>query len=146
VSHSNRNEVMFECLTGCPTTLTPEPFNSNSNIYRIGFEHLFPFDRVAFGPTASFLYRDHDGYEPTTLQFVPVKDRYALGMQARYALNDIVMFNARLEHVWTKEETNPALPGNMQFSVLQDSTAAAFAVPVVSSSGWEAALGATAKF
>ena len=146
VSHSNRNEVMFECLTGCPTTLTPEPFNTNSNIYRIGFEHLFPFDRVAFGPTASFLYRDHNGYEPTTLQFVPAKERYALGMQARYAPNDIVMFNARLEHVWTQEETNPALPGNEQFSVLENSTAAAFAVPVVSSTGWQVALGATAKF
>jgi len=145
-SHSNRNEVLFQCLTGCPTSLVTEPFNTNSNLYRIAVEHLFAFDQLAFGPTGSFLYRDQNGYEPTTLQFVPAKERWSAGMLARYAANQNLTLNARIEHVWTQEDENPALPSNQQYSILAGSTVTAFTVPVVSSTGWQFVVGATATF
>jgi opacity protein-like surface antigen len=145
-SHVDRNEVLFQCLMGCPTTLVTEPFNTNSNLYRVGLEHLFVFDQVALGPTASFLYRDRNGYEPTTLQFVPAKRRWAIGAQARYAPNQNLLFNARIDHVWTREDDIPVLPGGGMYSVLAGSNVTAFTVPVVSSTGWQFTVGATATF
>jgi len=145
-SHSDRNDVLFQCLAGCPTALTLEPFNTNSNLYRAGIEHLFLAGQAAFGPTATFLFRDQNAYVPTTLQFVPAKTRWAAGALARYVANDHLLLNARIEHVWTHEDPHPALPGDQQFSVLAGSTVTAFSVPVVSSTGWQVAIGATAQF
>ena len=101
-AHSNRNKLVFETAT--PTL---ERFNSNSNVYRVGLRHLFPVDQFQIGPVASFLYRDHNGYNSTTLQFVPQKTRWAAGMLAQYAPNASVTLNARVEHVWTRENESP---------------------------------------
>jgi len=146
VAHSNFNEVLFQCLTGCPTTLVTEPFNTNSNLYQIGVEHLFAFNQFAVGPTGSFLFRDNNGYEPTTLQFVPEKERWSAGLLARYAPNNSLSFNAKVEHIWTHENDAPGLPNSQLFSVLAGSTVAGFTVPVISSSGWQFAVGTTATF
>ena len=71
-------------------TPTLERLNSNSNVYRVGLQHLFPIDQFQIGPVASFLYRDHNGYNSTTLQFVPQKTRWTAGMLAQYAPNATV--------------------------------------------------------
>ena len=84
-----------------------ERFNSNSNVYRVGLQHLFPVEQFQIGPTVSFLYRDHNGHNSTTLQFVPQKTRWAAGMLGQYALNTTVTLNARVEHVWTRENESP---------------------------------------
>jgi opacity protein-like surface antigen len=147
-SHSNRNKVMFQCLAGfgCPTTLVTEPFNSNSNLYRVGLEHLFPVGQFAYGPTGSFLFRDTNGYVPTTLQFVPAKQRWSAGAQAKYAPSNTLLFTARVERVWIHANEFPALPNATTFSVLADTPVPSFTVPVVSGNGWQFAVGATASF
>jgi opacity protein-like surface antigen len=145
-SHSNRNQVMFQCLANCPTTLVTEPFNSNSNLYRVGLEHLFAVGQVAFGPMGSFLFRDANGYVPTTLQFVPAKQRWSAGAQAKYAPSNTVVFNARVERVWIHANEIPALPNNTTFSVLANTPVPSFTVPVVSGNGWQFSAGATASF
>jgi opacity protein-like surface antigen len=145
-SHSNRNQVMFQCLAACPTTLVTEPFNSNSNLYRVGLEHLFAVGQVAFGPMGSFLFRDANGYVPTTLQFVPAKQRWSAGAQAKYAPSNTVVFNARVERVWIRANETPALPNNTTFSVLANTPVPSFTVPVVSGNGWQFSVGATASF
>jgi opacity protein-like surface antigen len=147
-SHSNRNEVLFQCLpgSGCPTTLVTEPFNTNSNLYRVGLEHLFAVGQVAFGPTGSFLFRDANGYVPTTLQFVPAKQRWSAGAQVKYAPNNTLLFNARVERVWIHANETPGLPHGTMFSVLADTVVPSFAVPVVSGNGWQFVVGATAGF
>jgi opacity protein-like surface antigen len=145
-SHSNRNEVMFQCLTVCPTTLVTEPFNSNSNLYRVGLEHLFPAGQFAYGPIGSFLFRDSNGYVPTTLQFVPAKQRWSAGAQAKYAPSNTLVFNARVERVWIHANEFPALSNSTTFSVLADTAVPSFTVPVVSGNGWQFAAGATASF
>lgn len=144
-SHSNRNEVLF-VPPGAPTLFAMETFNTNSNLYQVGLEHLFAFGQVAFGPTGSFLYRDANGYDPTTVQFVPAKERWAAGMLARYAPNQTVTFNARVTRVWTHENENPAFPSDAKFSVLTGGNQLAFTVPVLSSTGWQFAFGATTIF
>jgi opacity protein-like surface antigen len=145
-AHSNRNEVLFQCLTGCPTGLVIEPFNTNSNVYQAGVQHLFNFNRFAIGPAGSFLFRDNNGYEPTTLQFVPAKQRWSAGVLAQYAPTNALNFNARLDRIWTHENLTPGLPNGEMFSVLAGSTVAAFTVPVISSNGWLFAIGMTANF
>jgi hypothetical protein len=140
-AHTNRNDVLF---LGAPA-LVKEAMNTNSNLYRVGLQHLIPVGRVTFGPTASFLYRDHNEYDTTTLQFVPAKDRWAAGALVRIGVTDMLTFNARMERVWTHENEDPA-PGNLKFSVLANGFVPAFTIPVISSTGWQLVIGSTGRF
>jgi hypothetical protein len=140
-SRSDRNEVVFK---GLPPPVT-EAMNTNSDVYRVGVQHLFPVQQLAIGPSGSYLFRDHNGYDPTTLQFVPSKERWSGGLIARYAATDSVVFNLRADRVWTHEADNPA-PGGVKFSVLAGGFVPAVAVPVVSSTGWQLTGGVNAKF
>ena len=140
-AHSNRNKVLLFGLSDLVTEL----MNTNSNVYRVGLQHLYPIGGLAIGPTGSYLFRDHNGYDAETLQFVPAKERWSAGVLARYAASDAVTLNARVDHVWTRENDNPALNG-MKFSVLAGGFIPSVAVPVVSSTGWQFTGGINAKF
>jgi hypothetical protein len=141
-SHSERNKVLF---LGASSLIT-EAMNTNSNLFRIGIQHLIPIDKFAVGPTASFLYRDRNGYDAETLQFVPEKERWAAGAIARYAPDDHVTFNARVEFVWTHEGDRPNAPGGLLFSELANAFVAGSSVPTISSTGIQGAIGANVKF
>jgi hypothetical protein len=136
-AHSNRNEVLF---LGAPAIIT-ETVNTNSDLYRVGVQHLFLIDdTLALGPTASYLHRNNNAYGAGTLQFVPEKERWAVGGLARKALTQNVTFNVRGEYIWTDEDDRPASGGQL-FSVLANAFVAGSAVPVVSSRGWMVAAG-----
>ena len=141
MAHSNRNEVLF---LGAAALVT-EPFNTNSNIYRVDLQHLVPFGQVWVGPTGSYLHRDNNSYNTLTLQYVPAKERIAAGMIARYAATGQVTFNLRAERFWTRENERDAINGQ-QFSVLADAFVKGSAVPVVSSDGWQVAGGLNVRF
>lgn len=141
MAHSEANDVRFLGAAA----LVEETMNTNSNLYRVGLQHLFTYNRVAFGPTGSFLYRDHNGYNPTTFQFLPAKERWTAGGIVRYAATDNVTFNFRGDWVWTREDDHPA-NGAQQFSVLANAFVAGSAVPVISSTGWQLAAGANVRF
>ena len=142
-SHSNRNEVLF---TGASALMT-ETMNTNSNLYRFGIDHLFPVvkDQFYVGPLGTFLFRDNNGYNAGTLQFVPEKERWSTGGQMRYASGPNVVWNARVEHVWTRESDDTA-SGGQRFSVLANAFVPGSAVPIVSSEGWQFVAGVNAKF
>jgi hypothetical protein len=139
-AHADKSKVLFVLAT--PLYVT-EPFNSSSNVYRIGIDHLFPFGTFWVGPTASFLYRDHNGYNAQTLQFVPAKNRWSAGLSARNAVNDKVTFNARVERIWIHENT--AYPGS-PFSVLTNTLQPIQGMPAISSNGWQGSIGADVGF
>jgi hypothetical protein len=141
LARSNRNEVKF--LGG--TDLITEPFNTNSHLYRVGIEHLWPIGRLWLGPTASYLYRNNNSYNADTFQFVPAKTRYSAGALARFGVNENVSFNLRAEHVWTHEDEKQATNGQM-FSVLANGFVLTSSVPVVSSTGWQLAGGFNVRF
>lgn len=143
-AHSRPNEVLFLDAM----SLTNEPFNTNSNLYRVGLEHLFPIGQLWAGPVGSFLYRDNNTYDPGTLQFVPAKTRWSAGVVARYAANDRVTFNARAEHVWTKEHDDPAPNGERGsvFIPIAGAVVAGTPVPVIRSTGWQVAFGANVRY
>ena len=140
VSHAEKNKVLFVLAT---PRYDSEPFNSNSNAYRVGIEHLFPLGQLWAGPTASFLYRDRNGYNSQTLQFVSAKERWSAGLLARYAVNEKATLNARLEHVWIHEDNS--YPGS-PFSLLTDSFQPIPGVPALSGTGWQGAIGANVGF
>jgi opacity protein-like surface antigen len=140
-SHADRNKVEFAAM---PTVLVTEMTNTNSNLYRVGLQHLFPATQQFWvGPLGSFLFRDHNGYDPTTLQFVPAKERWSAGVLARYAASEMLTFNARVEHIWIHENVNPA-PKVDAFNAFLP--VVADTVPVVSGKGWQFVVVALAKY
>jgi hypothetical protein len=139
---AQRNIVSFTPFPPALPRFDSEPFNSNSNLYRVGLEHLFAFGNLMAGPIGSFLYRDRNAYDPRFLQFVPAKERWTAGLLARYTANEYVSFSARLEHIWLHEHAGYiASP----FSFLTESIIPIQAVPAVTSTGWQGALGATLR-
>jgi hypothetical protein len=136
-AHSNRNKVL---LTDGSGLLALENLNSNSNVYRVGLQHLFPVDRFQVGPTGSLLYRDRNGYNATTLQFVPQKTRWAAGLLAQYAANTTVTLSARIEHIWTHENESPTDDG-AKLDVLARSLIPASTVPAISGTAWQTSFG-----
>jgi hypothetical protein len=96
------------------------------------------------GPSGSLLYRDRNGYNSTTLQFVPQKTRWAAGMLAQYAANASVTLNARIEHVWTHENESPTADG-AKLDLLARSLIPASPVPAISGTAWQTSLGINVK-
>ena len=141
VSHSERNEVLW---LGSPT-LVKEWMNANSNLYRVGAQHLVALEKLTIGPTGSYLYRDSNSYDAITLQFVPEKQRWAAGGLVRYAASDKITLNARFEYIWI-EESERLAPGGQQFSFLANAFVPAQTVPNVASRGYVIAGGLNAKF
>jgi hypothetical protein len=139
-AHANRNNV----LVPGATELTKETLDSNSNVFRVGLQHLFPIDKFSVGPTGSVLFRDRNGYDSATLQFVPQKVRWSAGLLAGYSPSDTVTFNARIEGVWTRENQNPATDDS-KFSVIANGLVPASAVPVVSGTALQTSLGVNVK-
>ena len=125
-------------------SLIGEALNSNSDVYRVGLQHLVPVGDFQIGPTGSVLYRDHNGYNSATLQFVPQKTRWSAGILAQYAASSAVTLNARVEGVWTHENENPA-PDGSKFDFLQNFILPASAVPRIAGSGWQTSIGINVK-
>jgi hypothetical protein len=139
-AHSNRNAVLLPGLSG----LVSETLNSNSNLYRVGLQHLVPVGDVQIGPTGSFLYRDHNGYNSATLQFVPQKTRWSAGLLAQYTPNPKVTLSARIERVWTRENENPAIDGG-KLDDLAGGILPAATVPSISATEWATTIGLNFK-
>ncbi len=140
-AHSNRNDVK---MANVPD-LIKEIMNTNADVFRVGLQHLFPVGQLTIGPMGTYLIREHNSYDPTTLQFVPEKQRYSAGLLGRYGVTDKLTLNARAEYVWTFEHENPA-PGGQKYSALLNAFIPGSAVPQVSSTGWQCAIGANASF
>jgi len=115
--------------------LVVEPFNMNSNLYRAGFQHLWSAGNLWFGPVGSVLYRDRNGYESGTLQFVPAKQGYSAGVVALWAQGNGLSFDFRAEHAWLREGATTAINGQM-YSVLANGYVLNEAAPILSSRGW----------
>jgi hypothetical protein len=130
-SHTEKNEV----LNPGGLALVQEEFNSNSNLYQVraGLNYRFA-NGFTVGPTAGYLYRDHDGYDAATFSFVPAKTRWAAGGIANYNVTSKININGRVERVWIRENENPGPP------------AVAPLVPFMSGDAWVVAGGATVNF
>lgn len=140
LAHSNRNKILLPGFS----FLAIETLNSNSNAYRVGLQHMVPVGNFQIGPVGSVLYRDHNGYNSATLQFVPPKTRWSAGMLAQYTPKESVTINARFEGIWTRENENPALDGG-KFDDLAGGVLPAATVPTISGTGWQTSIGINIK-
>ena len=89
---------------------------------------------LSVGPVASYMYRNHNSYDPVTFSFSPAKTRWSLGAQASYTVTNAVNIRARVERVWIHENEfpGPAVPGPF--------------IPVLSGEAWQLAVGGTVFF
>jgi hypothetical protein len=138
VAHSRRNNVRFyDQATTTPLGFDLEPFNSNANLYRVGLEHLFPVGNFWIGPMASFLYRDHNSYNSATLQFVPAKERWSAGGQAKVSATEKLSFSARVEYVWTDIKPQSPADATSLLIIPNAIIPGSGGVPGISSHGWQ---------
>jgi hypothetical protein len=131
--HSDRNEVV-----GVVPVLVAEAFNSNNNVYRVNLSHMYHTGPFTVGPVGSFMVRDRNSWNPTTFQFVPGKTRFAVGGNGQYVVTNTITANARVEHVWIREDLSPdKIVGAQVFP--------GSGVPVVNGEGWALTGGLTAQ-
>lgn len=134
-SHTNKNDIHPSVFP--LGILVLEAFNSNTNVTTVGFDTTYKQGSFAIGPTLSFLYRDHNGYDPTTFQFVPAKTKWQGGGTAQYAVNEKLSFNGRVEYIWATFDSQPIkinvvpIPGSN--------------VPPIYTTGWLFSLAAVLK-
>jgi hypothetical protein len=139
-SHGEANFAANPAL-GFPGLLR-EAINSNSNLYRVGFEPTYRVSPAwSIGPTASFLYRDQNAYNVLTSQFVPAKTRYTLGGFTSYSVTNAISLTARVERVWTREDANPD-----KFEPVFNAIVPGSGVPRLSYNGWQVSGGVSARF
>ena len=123
-TRSDRNDV-----SGFAGVLTPEAFNSNSSVFRISGDTTYLFSNgVSVGPTASYLYRDRNSYDPFTFTYVSAKSRVSAGALGSYGVGNLSI-NGRVERIWTRENESPGA-----------------GLPIITANGWFASLGGTFRF
>ena len=104
LSYSERNNTLN---TSLPAFLA-EAFNSNNFVTRLRLDHTFAMDKWTYGPLLGFVYRNRNGYDETTAQFVPGKTIISGGASAGYAFNEKISAKASLEYFEATEANNPA--------------------------------------
>ncbi len=136
-SHSrfNPNRIRF---IGLPALAT-EPFNSNSAVTKVNVDLTYAGAGWTAGPTASFLYRDRNGYDPTTFEFVSAKTAYTLGVAGSVAPTPTTRIALRLERLWAQENGSP---NKVQFGFAIPNSA----LPPARTTGWVASLSGSARF
>jgi hypothetical protein len=77
-----------------------EFFNTNSDAVGVTLDTTYRIGAFAIGPTASYFYRDHNGYDSDTAQFLPAKSKWTAGGAAQYSITNQISLNARAEHLW----------------------------------------------
>ncbi len=111
-SHFNRNKVL---LPGASAIATEE-FNSNSDVIRVVIDTTFAKDGLSVGPVLGYVYRNRNGYDPTTFQFLAAKTSWSAGLAAAYAASNMARLTAKVERLWVHESGSPdkfALDGTL---------------------------------
>jgi hypothetical protein len=135
-SHFENNAV---AATGT-SDLVREAFNSNSNVTKLSLDVPYAADNYTIGPTFGFLYRDRNGYDPTTFQFVPAKTNWSAGLGGAIAFSKTFTLNLSVQYIWAIENGSPSKLSSTN-AVIANS-----AVPESSTNAWVASLGSSIKF
>jgi hypothetical protein len=131
-SHIGNNRYPLDPFTGL--VFVQEFFNTNSDMVNVTIDTTWKMGAFAIGPTASYLYRNHNGYDSNTDFFLPAKSKWTFGGAGQYAATNQISFNARLEHLWMTENE---IPGP---------NAPPPAAPVFKTDGWIASIGGKVVF
>ena len=117
--HSNKNGSLNTLIEQFDTEVS----NSNSTLIRGRIDQAWVSGAWTFAPFGTYMFRDHNTYDPIENQFVSAKTMWSAGVLEKYAINDKISLSGSLERFWATE--------------LAD---AGSGVPEVKSTGWRAIL------
>ncbi|MDO8423629.1 MAG: hypothetical protein Q7S99_15865 [Parvibaculum sp.] len=131
-SHIEKNRI----LPVGTTSLVSEAFNSNSNVIQLDSNVTYSGENYIIGPTLGFLYRDHNAWSPTDLQFLSAKTKWSVGVTGQYALNPALSLSLDVARIWMKQDQTPDKtllgPGS--------------AIPEIDTDAWQATIGTSWQF
>jgi hypothetical protein len=136
-SHFGKNKVLAAANI---SDLVREAFNSNSDVVRVTFDTSYSKRNYSIGPTVTYLYRDRNGYDPVTYQFIPAKSSWSAGVVGQYAASDRLSFTGRVERVWVDEDINPDKLNGLNVIVPGSG------IPQFVTNAWVMAVGGSARF
>ena len=136
-SHFEKNNVQPSAGV---SPLVAEAFNSNSNVTRVTLDTTYAAADYSIGPTVTYLYRDRNGYDPNTFQFLPAKTSWSAGVGGSYKVIPAFSLNAAVQHIWITEGANPEKLNALN-AIIPGS-----GIPAASSNAWIATLGGSYKF
>jgi hypothetical protein len=134
-SHFNKNKVR---LPGA-SDITVEAFNSNSNVINVVFDTTYARGAFSIGPTAGYVYRDRNGWNPETFQFLPAKTSWSAGVAGGYAVTQTARVAGSVARIWVNEGGSP---DKIADGVLMPSSA----IPAAVTNAWQATLSGTVRF
>jgi hypothetical protein len=138
-THSEKNKV----LLADATSIVVEAFNSNSDVTRIVVDTTYAKDGFSIGPTGGYVYRNRNGYNAETYQFLPAKTSWSAGLALAYAISDAIRLSLRGERIWVREGGSPdkyLIVGGAPFLVANS------AVPVAITDAWSFTVAGTFRF
>ncbi len=110
VDYTHMNKNKYPQFVPPPTVMLPETFNSNSSMIRVTTGVTYTGANYSISPSVTFLYRDRNGYDPTTAQFLPAKTTWTAGLSGAYDLGNGVRLNGSVSRVWIQQAANPLNP------------------------------------
>lgn len=135
-SHFDNNYV---AAPGMPS-LVREAFNANSDVIKLSLDVPYTRSNYTISPTVGFLFRNRNGYDPTTYQFVPAKTNWSAGVSGTIAISRQFTVNLSAQRIWAIEGGNPTQLDATN-AVIPNS-----AVPESSTNAWVASLGSSIRF
>ncbi len=121
------------------SALFSEPKNSNSNVVIASIEPSYlATERLKLAVNYSFLFRDHNYYDPFQNQFVPAKQKHSVGASATYSVSQSTTLQLRGSHAWVRQENGPFVPAT--------GSADAFEPPLLKYQVWAASFAASVRF
>lgn len=119
-----------------------EPNNSNSNVVIASFEPSYLVtDRLKVAGNYSYLYRDHNYYNPFEDQFISAKQKQTAGASASYAVTEAATVTLRGSHSWIRQEDGPTL-----ITTLGPPPAFALQPPALRYHSWAGSIGTAIRF
>jgi len=135
-SHFNHNNVP---LQGVPD-LVREALNSNSDVYRVAFDTTYASGNFSIGPTGAYLWRDHNGYDPTNLLFIPAKVSWSAGAAADIAPTATTSISLSVQHIWVHENATANVVDAFNLVIANSG------IPESSTNAWVATVGGSVRF
>jgi opacity protein-like surface antigen len=121
------------------SALIGEPKNSNSNVVIASLEPSYLVtDRLRVAANYSYLFRDHNYYDPFQDQFIASKQKHSVGVSSTYAVTDTASLTLRGSHAWVRQGDGPFVPA----TDFVDS----FQPPSLKYEVWFASFGVSARF
>lgn len=104
-SHATRDDVP-DGVGG----LIPDVANFNGSSLAVAGSHRMTIGEMTLTGRAGFLRRFANGFDPSTLAFVPPRTKISGGLEAEWKRSDRLSFTAGASAFWLRDDPQPAFP------------------------------------